>query len=129
MLTVEADLAHLIAADPGRVRGRIDPGDEPRTIEGVIAAIGAVAADGPGRQFRPPVADDRHHATLRREHDPSRALAAIRRRQLLAVAVAGDCTDQFPSPDDRWHVELPPTLRCGQHLTLPPSAAQPSIGS
>ena len=32
------------AADPGRVRGCVDPGDEPRAVKGVVAAIGAVFA-------------------------------------------------------------------------------------
>jgi hypothetical protein len=43
VLAVEADLAHLVAADPGRVRRRIDPGDEPCAIENVVAAIRAVS--------------------------------------------------------------------------------------
>src|SRR6267378_2825573 len=51
---LETHAAHLIAADAARIRGGIDPGDQPRAVEGVIAAIGAVLPAAAGRQFRAP---------------------------------------------------------------------------
>ena len=41
-LTHEAHPAHLIAADAGRVRRRVNPRDKPLAIIGVVTAIGAV---------------------------------------------------------------------------------------
>src|SRR5579863_5914312 len=102
-VAIKADLAHLVRADAGRVRRRIDPGDKPRAVEGVVAAIRAVGAGCSGWQLWPAVADHRHHPPLRVEHDPPHAPATIRSGQLLAVPVARRGGDHFPGADDRLH--------------------------
>ena len=50
-LAHEANPAHLIAADPGRVRRRVNPRDKPLAIVGVVTAIGAVFPADAGRQL------------------------------------------------------------------------------
>src|SRR5437667_2970693 len=104
-VAIEADLAHLVAADARRVGGGVDPGDKARAIEAVVAAIGAVGPAGAGRQFGPAVAGHRHHPAVRAEHDATHAFAAIGDGQRVAVAVARRGGDEFPGTDDRWHGE------------------------
>jgi hypothetical protein len=52
---LEAHPAHLIAADPARVRGGVNPGDELCAVIGLVAAIGAVFPADAGRQFLPSI--------------------------------------------------------------------------
>src|SRR5580700_5815190 len=49
-LALEAHPAHLIAADPGRIRRRVNPRDKPLAIIGVVTAIGAIFPADAGRQ-------------------------------------------------------------------------------
>src|ERR1700730_1863195 len=50
-LALEAHPAHLIAADPGRIRRRVNPRDKPLAIIGVVTAIGAIFPADAGRQL------------------------------------------------------------------------------
>jgi hypothetical protein len=53
---LEAHPAHLIAADPARVRGGVNPGDKLVTVIGIVAAIGAVFPADAGRpRWRPAI--------------------------------------------------------------------------
>src|ERR1700730_13526280 len=52
-LALEAHPAHLIAADPGRIRRRVNPRDKPLAIIGVVTAIGAIFPADAGRQILP----------------------------------------------------------------------------
>src|SRR6516225_2161915 len=61
-LALEAHPTHLIAADPGRIRRRVNPRDKPLAIIGVITAIGAVFPADAGRQLLSSVAYNGHHA-------------------------------------------------------------------
>src|SRR5579864_2845991 len=78
---IEADLAHLVAADPARVGCGIHSGDEARPVERIVAAIGAVGTRRARRQLRPAVTRDGHHPPLGVEHDAPHAFPAVRSRQ------------------------------------------------
>src|SRR5580704_1274743 len=52
-LALEAHPAHLIAADPGRIRRRVNPRDKPLAIIGVVTAIGAIFPADAGSSVRP----------------------------------------------------------------------------
>jgi hypothetical protein len=87
LLALEAHPTHLIAADPARIGGCVDPGDKPLPVIGVVAAIGAVfpamecggrlgdvqpagCAAGPRRQLTPAFKKLEPGAVLLKENAP-----------------------------------------------------------
>jgi hypothetical protein len=99
-LALEAHPAHLIAADPGRIRRRVNPRDKPLPIIGVVIAIGAIFPADAGRQFRPSVAYNGHHAPVSCQGE---AAESLRQRARRARCVPGSGVEKFPGTYDGLH--------------------------
>src|SRR5580693_1166632 len=111
-LALEAHPAHLIAADPSRIRRRVNPRDKPLAIIGVVTAIGAIFPADAGRQLRPSVAYNGHHAPVSGQGEAAERLAAVRQRARRARCVPGSGVEKFPGTYDGLH----PVFSRGKHL-------------
>jgi hypothetical protein len=107
MRSLEAYPTPLIAADPDRIGGCVDPGDKPLAVIGVVAAIGAVFPADAGRQFLPSIAYDGHHPPVRGKGDASQRLSAVGRGSCRTGCVPGGGVEQFPGTYDDG-IELSP---------------------
>src|SRR5579863_6438800 len=132
-VAVEADIAHLLAADPGLVPGRFDLGDDLAAFNAIAAGIGdhgfeCLGAIGIGLRNSAAIGGhQRQPATLRRGDLDALRMFAINRRALLRHPIFIDDGDQLPGADD-----LPPQLRvthCVHSAVQPPSrmSAEPVI--